>query len=333
MPADLTEAVRAAQTGDEEAFRSLYRAVQPGLLRYLTALVGADAEDVASETWLQISRDLRSFEGGPAFRAWAATIARNRALDHLRHHSRRPAQPVPAATLIDLPSGDDTAERADEQIATDAAIALIATLPQTEAEAVLLRTVVGLDAKAAGRVLGKRAGAVRIAAHRGLRRLARMLEQTEPPDPQTEPPDPISRIGWADRRAGLGRLGQVGRSRQAGGIAQPERASPGQHSTPTDGDDGRADQSLRSERNLWTEQGGRVGEPERVRPPRGGQGRVERAEDAVPGRQNRRPEWADFAPVRTNPGSTISAGPAMAPRAAWFNRLPAVDRWSGRGWE
>jgi RNA polymerase sigma-70 factor (ECF subfamily) len=35
-----------------------------------------------------------------------------------------------------------------------------------------LRAVVGLDARAAGAVLGKRAGAVRVAAHRGLKKLA-----------------------------------------------------------------------------------------------------------------------------------------------------------------
>ena len=39
----------------------------------------------------------------------------------------------------------------------------------------LLRVVVGLDGPAAARVLGKRAGAVRTAAHRGLKRLARQL--------------------------------------------------------------------------------------------------------------------------------------------------------------
>ena len=62
-------------------------------------------------------------------------------------------------------------------MSTAAALALIATLPRDQAEAVLLRAVVGLDATAAGKVLGKRAGAVRVAAHRGLRTLARLLEQ------------------------------------------------------------------------------------------------------------------------------------------------------------
>jgi RNA polymerase sigma-70 factor (ECF subfamily) len=42
---------------------------------------------------------------------------------------------------------------------------------------VLLRTVIGLDAKSAGAVLGKSAGAVRTSAYRGLKSLAAMLEQ------------------------------------------------------------------------------------------------------------------------------------------------------------
>src|SRR5258707_9348314 len=74
-----------AKGGDEDAFRPLYRAVQPLLLRYLHGLVGDDAEDVAAETWLHVVRDLVRFEGDfDGFRGWTATIARHRALDHLR---------------------------------------------------------------------------------------------------------------------------------------------------------------------------------------------------------------------------------------------------------
>lgn len=62
--AELTAAVHAAQDGDENAFRTVYRAVQPRLLGYVRTLVGeADAEDVASEAWLQIARDLDRFSG------------------------------------------------------------------------------------------------------------------------------------------------------------------------------------------------------------------------------------------------------------------------------
>jgi RNA polymerase sigma-70 factor (ECF subfamily) len=176
-PTDLSPLVSAARGGDEEAFRSLYRAVQPGLLRYLRALVADDAEDVASETWLQVARDLRSFRGKDEFRAWVARIGRNRAMDHLRHHRRRPAVSSPVEYLVELPDTADTAGSAVESISTDAALALIRSLPRDQAEAVLLRVVVGLDAETAGKVLGKRAGAVRTASYRGLRRLAERLDE------------------------------------------------------------------------------------------------------------------------------------------------------------
>jgi RNA polymerase sigma-70 factor (ECF subfamily) len=79
--------------------------------------------------------------------------------------------------VFDLRAPDDTEASALEAITSDAATALIATLPRDQAEAVLLRVVMGLSADEAGRVLGKRAGAVRTAAYRGLRRLADHLEQ------------------------------------------------------------------------------------------------------------------------------------------------------------
>ncbi|HVQ94673.1 MAG TPA: RNA polymerase sigma factor [Mycobacteriales bacterium] len=186
---DLSDLVRAAAGGDDDAFCALYAAVQPGLLRYLWAMVGQDAEDVASEAWLQIARDIHSYRGeGAGFRAWAASVARNRALDQLRRQSRRPAQTFGLEALHDLADGQDTAEQAAEAVSTAAAISLIATLPRDQAEAVLLRVVLGLDAEAAGQVLGKRAGAVRTAAHRGLRRLARQLDrQAAVPPPRPAP--------------------------------------------------------------------------------------------------------------------------------------------------
>jgi RNA polymerase sigma-70 factor (ECF subfamily) len=175
---ELSSAIEAAQHGDEHAFRALYRAVQPSLLRYLQVLVGADAEDVASETWLHVIKDLHRFKGdGQGFRRWTVTIGRHRALDHLRHHQRRPALPTPIEALAELPDSEDTASQALQILSTEAALALIAGLPQDQAEAVLLRVVVGLDAESTAQVLGKRSGAVRTAAYRGLRRLNETLRR------------------------------------------------------------------------------------------------------------------------------------------------------------
>ncbi|OEU85348.1 hypothetical protein DB35_15510 [Streptomyces abyssalis] len=188
--AELTAAVRAAQGGDEVAFRTVYRTVHPRLLGYVRTLVSdPDAEDVTSEAWLQIARDISRFSGdADRFRGWAARIARNRALDHLRTRGRRPAVGGDESDLAVLPAGADTADEALEALGTGRTMALISRLPQDQAEAVVLRVVVGLDAKSAAEVLGKRAGAVRTAAHRGLRKLAQMLDEPEEPAGPGEPP-------------------------------------------------------------------------------------------------------------------------------------------------
>ncbi|MEW1924696.1 RNA polymerase sigma factor [Streptomyces sp. NPDC088360] len=179
---ELGAAVARAQEGDEAAFAAAYRLVQPGLIGYLRGLVGRDgetAEDIAAEAWLVIARDLGRFRGdGAGFRGWTATIARHRALDHLRRQKVRPRPSALEQDMLEIPGPHSTSEQALESISTDQALALIAGLPRDQAEAVLLRVVVGLDASAAARVLGKRPGAVRTASYRGLKRLAERLGES-----------------------------------------------------------------------------------------------------------------------------------------------------------
>ncbi|MDX3760383.1 RNA polymerase sigma factor [Streptomyces mirabilis] len=173
---ELGAAVARAQQGDEAAFALAYRIVQPGLLGYVRGIVGDDAEDVASDAWLEIARDLGRFKGdGAGFRGWTATIARHRALDHLRRQKVRPRATGLENDVLELPGTHSTPDQALESLSTERALELVARLPRDQAEAVLLRVVVGLDGPAAARVLGKRPGAVRTAAHRGLKRLAQQL--------------------------------------------------------------------------------------------------------------------------------------------------------------
>jgi RNA polymerase sigma-70 factor (ECF subfamily) len=173
----LDDAVERMCAGDSEAFRVVYRAVQPPLLRYLEVLVGRDdAEDVASETWGQAVRDLSRFKGdADGFRGWITTIGRHRALDLLRARSRR-IRADQDLTDVEVADQTDLEVRVAEALTTEAAIDVIRSLPPDQAEAVMLRAVMGLDAKTAGAILGKRPGAVRSAAQRGLRSLEKTLD-------------------------------------------------------------------------------------------------------------------------------------------------------------
>lgn len=173
---DLQPLVHRAQNGDEAAFTALYRRLQPVLLAYLRGVVGDDAEDVAADAWLVIARDLGRFRGdGTSFRGWTVTVARRRALDLLRRERRRPQGVLLDEDLHNLPAERAAEDHALESMGTRQILGLISALPRDQAEAVLLRTVAGMRATDAGKVLGKRPGAVRTAAHRGLRQLAELV--------------------------------------------------------------------------------------------------------------------------------------------------------------
>lgn len=178
-PDPLDAAVERMLAGDETAFRQIYREVQPPLLRYLTVLVGVgDAEDVASDAWAQAFRDLHTFSGdADGFRGWVTTIGRNRAIDHLRRSKRRPASDESVDDLIDLHDPADVEGDILGKVQSEEALRLIASLPPDQAEAIMLRTVLGFDAPTAARILGKRPGAVRAASHRGLKQLAKKLSE------------------------------------------------------------------------------------------------------------------------------------------------------------
>jgi RNA polymerase sigma-70 factor, ECF subfamily len=166
------EVLADAQAGDEAAFTVIFRDVQPALLRYLR-LIAPDADDVAGDTWLQVVSGLGRFRGQePEFRAWLFTIARHRAADSGRSRARRPAVPLEMTEAEHRLTSPDAADQALEAVSTRAVLELIATLPGDQAEIILLRVVAGLDAREVARIVDKTPGAVRVAAHRGLRRLA-----------------------------------------------------------------------------------------------------------------------------------------------------------------
>ncbi len=174
------ESLAAAQLGDVDAFAELWRDAQPMLLRYLRVLAGDEADDLASATWLRVIESLTSFEGNePQFRRWVVTIARHLHVDAGRRRARRPETPTEELADLDGVSPDAQAG-AEERMSTQAALALIATLPPAQAEVVMLRVVMGLDVADVAAIVGKRPGAVRVAVHRALRALEERMSRPDP---------------------------------------------------------------------------------------------------------------------------------------------------------
>ena len=132
-----------ARSGDETAFGLLWDSLHPRLLRYLRVLGCDEADDVASETWLQAVRDLRRFDGGAdEFRCWLFTIGRHRAVDASRARIRARLR---LATVAAQPAAGPRAAEDEvlDGLSTRQAVALVAGLSPDQAEVVALRVIAG----------------------------------------------------------------------------------------------------------------------------------------------------------------------------------------------
>ena len=174
------DTLSAAQAGAEWAIADLYRRLNPALLRFLRARAGDDAEDVASRTWLDAARNLGSFRGDESeLRAWLYTIASRRMADEYRRRRRRPVELVAAQTLAAVPGGRVVEEEAElGRLGDEAARTIVASLPEDQAEVVLLRVVAGLSVEQVARITGRKPGTVRVMQHRALQRLAEVLAES-----------------------------------------------------------------------------------------------------------------------------------------------------------
>ena len=171
----------AARQGDEAAWQELYGGLAPVVLGYLRANSAPDPEDVLSEVFLQVARDIARFDGEePGFRSWVFTIAHHRLIDARRHSARRPVELSP-----DPPEpvgvADDAAAEALTKIGTDEVKRILETLSPDQRSVLLLRVIGDLSIEDVAKAIGKRPGAVKALQRRGLAAVKRELDRTGVP--------------------------------------------------------------------------------------------------------------------------------------------------------
>jgi RNA polymerase sigma-70 factor (ECF subfamily) len=170
MRADLDDLdlVEAARRLDPDAWGTLYRSVHPRLAAFARRRVGHDrAADVVSETMARAVAAVERFDPrGPGFDAWVFGICRHVVADTHRRAARDDRRRVPAEA-----PADDAAAGIDRDEEAAALRAAYARLSEEDRELLDLRVVAGLTADQTAAVLGKQAGAVRMAQSRALERL------------------------------------------------------------------------------------------------------------------------------------------------------------------
>ena len=169
---DLEAALKAAQSGDEMAFATLWRENNSRLTKFVqsrTYKSDLDFEEIVSETWLNVARDVRKFKGNySGFTAWVYSIARNRIVDASRKRDRtiRPQEELEEAFWI--PSGQNIEKDFEADEGVKKIIEEINKLPSAQAEVLMLRVIGDLSVEDVAKIVKKNANSVRVLAHRGL---------------------------------------------------------------------------------------------------------------------------------------------------------------------
>jgi RNA polymerase sigma-70 factor (ECF subfamily) len=175
------EPVADAIAGDGAATNRLLATIRPLVVRYCRARVGrhersfASADDVAQEVCLAVLTALPSYrDQGRPFLAFVYGIAQHKVADAHRAAARNRADPVP--DVPDSVSEADGPEQRALRFELNGQLArLLDVLPAKQREIVVLRVVVGLSAEETAAAVGSTPGAVRVAQHRALGRLRRLL--------------------------------------------------------------------------------------------------------------------------------------------------------------
>ncbi len=160
-------------------FDSLISAHGGAVLRVCRALVGVtDADDVWQETFLAALRVYPDSGNVRNREAWLVTIARNKAVDHLRRSARVPA---PVENTGDGPlDGGNVVARAVEAGETAAAVwSALARLPRLQRESVVYHHLAGLPYAKVAELLGNSEAAARRAASDGMKALRALLGHGE----------------------------------------------------------------------------------------------------------------------------------------------------------
>ncbi len=159
----------AAQAGDAPAYRRLLDALRPWLQRYFARRLPPSAvEDAIQETMIAIHTKRHTYDPARPFGPWLAGIARYKWIDRLRAAARNAADELP-----------ETLSTPDHGSAVTSALALrslMGTLKVSQSDVIRLVKLEGLSIEEAAARTGQSPSLVKVNIHRGLARLAKLVE-------------------------------------------------------------------------------------------------------------------------------------------------------------
>lgn len=172
----------------EPEFEEIYNTFQPRIKRYLTRMVGiAEAEDLAQDVFVKVSRGLAGFRGDAQLSTWIYRIATSVAIDRLRSPSFQ--RTVPGNIPDEFAAWDvygsavglrETSRSVDQVVARkvgdDCVRGTIKNLPEIYRTALVLSEYENLKNQEIANILGVSLDTVKIRLHRARTKLKKELE-------------------------------------------------------------------------------------------------------------------------------------------------------------
>src|SRR5262245_59906251 len=176
--------MRAAQGGDRDAYRALLTAVTPRirrLVRLRRAFLGAaDVEDVVQDVLLSLHAVLATYDPSRPFMPWLLAIVRNRLADAARRYARQVRE---VSVDLDVTFVEVSTNTPDEGVGDLEALAqAIRELPAGQRQAIELLKLQEMSLKEASAASGSSVSALKVATHRAMMSLRRILGASIEPD-------------------------------------------------------------------------------------------------------------------------------------------------------
>ena len=164
----LARLMAASQRGDHAAYRSLLTDCRRWLERYFARRIAPhQIDDLVQETLVSMHRKLSTWDSGRPFLPWLAAIARYRWIDALRRQRDE----------AELGDNDAAVRAEDEAVHAQLSIdRLLGYLSPAQAQAITLVKIEGASIAEASRICGQSESLVKVNIHRGLKKLAQLIE-------------------------------------------------------------------------------------------------------------------------------------------------------------
>jgi len=178
---EFDDVLAGAQRGAPWAFERIWTALSPVVTGYLRTQGSHEPDDLASEVFLAVLRNIGRFVGTEAgFRSWVFTIAHRRLLDERRSLGRRPVF-ADIAEAADQPAGDDVEVAVERSQGTAWVLEMCERLSPDQRDVLLLRLLGRLTVEEVAAAIGKTPVAVKALQRRGFRAIGRSLAYEEVP--------------------------------------------------------------------------------------------------------------------------------------------------------